>query len=83
MLSELPPAGLQLDLAILDDHGKVVVLGQAKRDSARLDRLRQAVLDRHGAQASEPETKRRGDEARQLAWRLWTVRGAAVAHRAR
>jgi len=78
VLFELPPAGLQLDLAILDDGGRVVVLGEAKRGSAMLDRLRQAVLDRYGAQAPGPETRRRGDEARQLAWRLWTVRPALL-----
>ena len=74
VLFELPASALQLDLAVLDDDGRVVVLGEAKRSNAMLDRLLTQVLDRFADVAPGPETKKRGDEARQLAWRLWTVR---------
>lgn len=73
VLFELPAASLQLDLAILDDDGAVVVLGEAKRDVGMLDKLERAVSERFGDVAPDDESKKRGDEARQLAWRLWTV----------
>jgi hypothetical protein len=78
VLFELPASALQLDLAILDDDGRVVVLGEAKRAASMLDRLVTAVMDRFGAAPPGEETKKRGDEARQLAWRLWTVRPALL-----
>ncbi|XRQ12161.1 hypothetical protein ACN3XK_15070 [Actinomadura welshii] len=74
VLFELPAAALQLDLAILDDESNVVVLGEAKRDTGALKPLREGVLGRFADQAPGPETKKRGDEQRQLAWRLWNVR---------
>jgi hypothetical protein len=74
VLFELPAAALQLDLAILDDDANVVVLGEAKRDVAMLDALLAAVRERFTDAPPGPETKKRGDEARQLAWRLWSVR---------
>ncbi|MEU8799557.1 hypothetical protein [Spirillospora sp. NPDC048819] len=74
VLFELPPAALQLDLAILDDESNVVILGEAKRDTGALKPLREGALSRFADKAPGPETKKRGDEQRQLAWRLWTVR---------
>ncbi|MFG2021457.1 hypothetical protein [Actinomadura geliboluensis] len=74
VLFELPPAALQLDLAIVDDESNVVVLGEAKRDTGALKRLREGMLSRFADEAPGPETKKRGDEQRQLAWRLWTIR---------
>lgn len=74
VLFELPAVALQLDLAILDDDANVVVLGEAKRDVAMLDALLASVRERFTLAPPGPETKRRGDEARQLAWRLWSVR---------
>lgn len=74
VLFELPASALQLDLAILDDSGDVIVLGEAKRDVAMLDALLDDVRARFSEAAPGPETKQRGDEARQLSWRLWTVR---------
>jgi len=74
VLSELPAVALQLDLAILDDRSRVVVLGEAKREVGMLEKLRHRVLERFADGPPGPETKRRGDEARQLSWRLWTVR---------
>lgn len=71
---ELPPESLQLDLAILDDTGRVVVLAEAKRAVAMLDKLVAAMNERFATEAPTDESKKRGDEARQLAWRLWTVR---------
>jgi hypothetical protein len=62
---------LQLDLAILDDDGRVRVLGEAKRDTAMLDKLRTTVESRYRDEAPDMSTPK--DEARQLAWRLWTV----------
>jgi len=74
VLFELPAAALQLDLAILDDAGRVVVLGEAKRGGDMLDKLVAAVQERFSTTPPSDESKKRGDEARQLAWRLWTVR---------
>lgn len=74
MLFELPASALQLDLAILSDEGRVVVLGEAKREYSLLGRLRSACISRFGQAPPGVETKKRGDEARQLAWRLWTVK---------
>jgi hypothetical protein len=71
---ELPPASLQLDLAIYDEAAHVVVLGEAKRDAAMLDKLVAGVEGRYREAAPEPDSKKRGDEVRQLAWRLWAVR---------
>jgi hypothetical protein len=73
VLFELPAAALQLDLAILDDLSRVVVLGEAKRNNRMLIKLRDDCLTRFGSTAPSVETKKRGDESRQLAWRLWTV----------
>ena len=73
VLFELPARSLQLDLAILDDAGGVVVLGEAKRSTPALAALARGALERFGQTAPTDETKRRGDEQRQLAWRLWTV----------
>jgi hypothetical protein len=74
VLFELPARALQLDLAILDDHGRVVVLGEAKRDVGALTSLREGMLRRFGDSEPSLDSKKRGDEQRQLAWRLWTVR---------
>jgi hypothetical protein len=73
VLFELPASALQLDLAILNDQARVVVLGEAKRENSMLDRLRAACISRFADAPPGQETKKRGDEARQLAWRLWTV----------
>ena len=78
VLFELPSSALQLDLAILDDHGQVVVLGEAKRSAAMLDKLLDDVRSRFSRAAPGPDTKRRGDEARQLAWRMWSIRPARL-----
>ncbi len=67
-------SALQLDLAIVDDHSNVVVLGEAKRDTRMLDKLIGSMMSRFGDVAPTEDTKTRGDEARQLAWRLWSVR---------
>lgn len=73
VLFELPAKSLQLDLAILDDDGSVRVLGEAKRSTPALSTLRRGVVGRFSDKAPAVEPKRRGDEQRQLAWRLWTV----------
>lgn len=73
VLFELPAAALQLDLAILDDDGNVMVLGEAKRSTPALAALARGAVHRFGDTAPTDDTKRRGDEQRQLAWRLWTV----------
>ncbi len=73
VLFELPSSALQLDLAVLDDERRVVVLGEAKRDVGMLGLLLADVLARFSEEAPDEDSKRRGDEARQLAWRLWTV----------
>ena len=70
VLFDTPQAALQLDLAVLDDHSKVVVLGEAKKESRDLDRLVSGLLLHQG----EQPRPRRGDEPRQLAWRLWVTR---------
>ena len=73
VLFELPAKSLQLDLAILDDNRAVRVLGEAKRATPALSILRRGVVERFGDEMPSVESKRRGDEQRQLAWRLWTV----------
>ena len=73
VLFELPAKSLQLDLAILDDDRAVRVLGEAKRATHTLSTLRRGVVERFGDQTPSVGSKRRGDEQRQLAWRLWTV----------
>ena len=71
VLFELPPSALQLDLAILDDVGRVVVLAEAKRDVSMLDRLMERVTELYSDATPDMTTTK--DEARQLGWRLWTV----------
>jgi hypothetical protein len=71
---ELPDKALQLDLAAIDDDDHVVVLGEAKRESPMLDRIAKGVVERFGSTAPTEDSKKRGDEVRQLAWRLWTTR---------
>jgi hypothetical protein len=73
VLFELPSRSLQLDLAVVTDAGAVAALGEAKR-AAMLERLAHAVGKRFRDTPPGDENKRRGDEARQLAWRLWTTR---------
>lgn len=73
VLFELPTKSLQLDLAILDDGGAVRVLGEAKRSTPALSVLKHGAVERFGHETPPVESKRRGDEQRQLAWRLWTV----------
>jgi hypothetical protein len=70
VLFDAPTECLQLDLAVLDDARRVVILGEAKKESKDLDRLLRG-LQRHAN--VEPEPKR-ADESRQLAWRLWKAR---------
>jgi hypothetical protein len=69
-----PTIQLPLDLAVVTDRGTVAVLGAAKRAAAMLDALAQAVRQRFSHTAPGEETRRRGDEARQLAWPLWLTR---------
>jgi hypothetical protein len=52
------------------------VLGEAKRAAGMLDPLIEAVRHRFSEIQPSEETRRRGDEARQLAWRLWLTRRA-------
>ncbi len=73
VLFELPAQALQLDLAILDDAGNVVVLGEAKRDVTMLAPLVRGMEERFSSTPPDDDSKKRGDEARQLAWRVWTV----------
>lgn len=76
VLFELPTKALQLDLAVLDDDGNVVVLGEAKRDNAMFPKLLASIEERFRNGPPSPGSKKRGDEPRQLAWRLWSVRPA-------
>lgn len=70
VLFDTPQSALQLDLAVLGDDDSVVVLGEAKKESVDLDKLERGLLAHLD---DEPEPKR-GDEPRQLAWRLWVTR---------
>lgn len=70
VLFDTPQDALQLDIAVLDDANKVVILGEAKKESKDLDRLENGLF-KHLDEAPDPK---RGDEPRQLAWRLWTSR---------
>lgn len=70
VLFELPDKALKLDLAILDDEKRIVVLGEAKRTAPMLDKL---VADVTGKYGSENPGEEGRNESRQLAWRLWTT----------
>lgn len=71
VLFELPDQALKLDLAILNDAGEVIVLGEAKRALPMLNNLVEEV-SRHYREADPGEEGR--NESRQLAWRLWRTR---------
>lgn len=68
---ELPHVALKLDLAILDDDGAVLVLGEAKRAVVMLNALLKEIQDRYSTEDPGEEGR---NEARQLAWRLWRTR---------
>lgn len=70
VLFDTPQAALQLDLAVLNNDASVIVLGEAKKESGDLDKLERGLLS---YQCEKPDP-RRGDEPRQLAWRLWVTR---------
>jgi len=70
VLFDTPKAALHLDLAVLDDASRVVVLGEAKKETKDLDRLERGLF----AHVDEQPEPKRGDEPRQLAWRLWVTR---------
>jgi hypothetical protein len=74
VLFELPAAALQLDVAIVDDDGRAIVLGEAKRAASMLSKLVDGMVSRFGDFAPSDDSKKRGEETRQLAWRLWTTR---------
>jgi hypothetical protein len=71
VLFELPDQALKLDLAILNDEGKVIVVGEAKRALLMLDNLLNEVLQHY--REVDPGSEGR-NESRQLAWRLWRTR---------
>jgi hypothetical protein len=73
VLFELPHFALKLDLAILNDYGTVVVLGEAKRTVSRLARILAEVQARYSD--ADPGEQGR-NEARQLAWRLWQTKAS-------
>ena len=68
---ELPDIALKIDVAVLDDQGKVVILGEAKRRSDMLDRLVEEIQRHYNERNPGKEAR---NEARQLAWRLWQTR---------
>jgi hypothetical protein len=70
VLFDTPQQALQLDLAVLDDASHVFILGEAKKESKDLDRLEHGLLEH----LHEQPAPKRGDEPRQLAWRLWVTR---------
>jgi hypothetical protein len=72
VLFDTPQAALQLDLAVLDDEARVRVLGEAKKESKDLDSLERGLL----THLDEQPQPKRGDEPRQLAWRLWATRAS-------
>jgi hypothetical protein len=74
VMFELPASALQLDLAILADDGSVLVLGEAKRDTTMLSKLVSGMEGRFADSEPSVDSQKRGDETRQLAWRLWTTR---------
>lgn len=67
VLFELPTSALQLDLAIVDNNSRVIIAGEAKRSNAALIVLRERVQERFAEEPPGVGTKKRGDEARQLA----------------
>lgn len=57
VLFELPARALQLDLAILDDASRVLVVGEAKRSAPALAVLRERVLERFADAPPDAYTK--------------------------
>lgn len=70
VLFDTPQSAGQLDLAVLANDGSIAVCGEAKKESRDLKKLLAGVTKYAGA---EPDFNR-GDEPRQLAWRLWRSR---------
>jgi hypothetical protein len=68
---ELPDIALKIDLALLDNHGQIEVLGEAKRRCDMLDPLVEGIRRRYSEHDPGKEAR---NEARQLAWRLWQTR---------
>src|SRR5215213_5923918 len=50
ILFDTPQSALQLDLAVLADDGSVIILGEAKKESADLDKLERGLLTHQGEQ---------------------------------
>lgn len=74
VLFELPARSLQLDLAVFDNDHRVLILGEAKKDAPFLSKLASRAVERFAFEMPGLETKKSGDEIRQLAWRLWVTR---------
>jgi len=70
VLFDTPADSGQLDLAIMGDSAAVVVLARPRGSPMDLDRLLAGLT----AHVDAEPTFRRGDEPRQLAWRLWRTR---------
>src|SRR5690349_126420 len=71
---ELAASPMQLGLAVFDDEGRAVCLGVAKSDVAMLSSLDDGMQCRFLVAEPTTDSKKRGDEVRQLAWSLWTTR---------
>ncbi|UMG91673.1 hypothetical protein [Nocardioides sp. TF02-7] len=70
---ETPESELRLDLAAVDDDGRVLVLGEAKAEPLQLAKLEALVQTFEGDPGARSCATRDGD-AHRLAHRLWATR---------
>jgi hypothetical protein len=66
--------GIDADLAVVDQQGRVVVLGEAKKESRDLDYLLDQLPTYAAADPGPPTTREPKRAVRKLAHRLWRTR---------
>jgi hypothetical protein len=66
--------GIDADLAVVDDQGRVVVLGEAKKESRDLDYLLDQLPTYAADDPGPPTTREPKRAVRKLAHRLWLTR---------
>jgi hypothetical protein len=70
---ETPDNELRLDLAVLDETGRVLVLGEAKTEPRMLDKL-ESLVGFFADDCGWPDRRDPAKEAQKLAHQLWVTR---------
>jgi hypothetical protein len=70
---ETPDDELRFDLAVVDEAGRVSVLGEAKTEPRMLDKL-ESLVGTFAADCGWPDRKSSAKEAQKLAHQLWVTR---------